>query len=32
VRASFSRQSIMTTLGATLTRIEPGMIEIASRA
>ena len=29
VRASFSRQSIMTTLGATLTRIEPGMIEIA---
>ncbi|MGY6646606.1 MAG: PaaI family thioesterase [Salinarimonas sp.] len=29
VRASFSRQSIMTTLGATLTRIEPGMVEIA---
>jgi len=29
VRASFARQSIMTTLGATLTQIEPGMVEIA---
>lgn len=29
VRASFARQSIMTTLGATLMRIEPGLVEIA---
>jgi uncharacterized protein (TIGR00369 family) len=29
VRASFSRQSIMTTLGASLTRIAPGEVEIA---
>lgn len=28
VRASFARQSIMTTLGATLTRIEPGIVGI----
>jgi uncharacterized protein (TIGR00369 family) len=28
VRASFSRQSIMTTLGASLTRIAPGEVEI----
>lgn len=29
VRASFARQSIMTTLGASLTRITPGEVEIA---
>lgn len=28
VRASFARQRVMETLGATLTRIEPGVVEI----
>lgn len=29
VRESFSRQGIMTTLGAELTQVEPGLVEIA---
>src|SRR5439155_22570139 len=29
VRASFARQEVMRTLGATLTRVEPGLVEIA---
>lgn len=29
VRASFERQTVMATLGAALTRIEPGEVEIA---
>lgn len=29
VRASFARQRVMETLGATLTRVEPGAVEIA---
>jgi uncharacterized protein (TIGR00369 family) len=29
VRDSFARQGIMATLGATLTRVEPGAVEIA---
>jgi uncharacterized protein (TIGR00369 family) len=29
VRASFARQQIMTTIGATLERVEPGAVEIA---
>jgi hypothetical protein len=28
VRASFGRQGIMTLIGARLTRIEPGLVEI----
>jgi uncharacterized protein (TIGR00369 family) len=28
VRASFARQSIMTLIGAALTRVEPGLVEI----
>ena len=28
VRASFDRQAFMATIGATLTRVEPGAIEI----
>ena len=29
VRASFARQAVMATLGAELTRVAPGMVEIA---
>jgi uncharacterized protein (TIGR00369 family) len=29
VRASFARQRVMETIGATLTRVEPGAVEIA---
>lgn len=29
VRASFARQNLMVTLGATLDRVEPGFVEIA---
>ena len=29
VRASFERQAFMTTIGARLVRVEPGMVEIA---
>ena len=28
VRASFARQQVMTTIGATMTRVEPGEVEI----
>ena len=28
VRASFARQQVMTTIGATLTSVEPGLVEI----
>ena len=28
VRASFARQQVMTTLGATLTRVDPGVVDI----
>lgn len=28
VRASFAKQQVMSTLGATLTRLEPGLVEI----
>ena len=29
IRTSFSRQRVMSTLGASLTRVEPGLVEIA---
>ena len=29
VRASFARQRAMETIGATLTRVEPGAVEVA---
>ena len=29
VRASFAKQTFMATLGATLTKVEPGLVEIA---
>lgn len=31
VRSSFAKQGLMTTLGATLTSVAPGMVEIALR-
>ncbi len=30
IRASFARQSLMATLGATLTRLEPGRVDISA--
>lgn len=31
IRASFARQGLMSTLGATLTKVSPGLVEIAMR-